>query len=133
MNRILIVDDQACVRALIRAQLTLDGYCVTDLGDIGSVRRYLSSAKPDLITLDLFLDGEEGFSLLPDIKRRYPEVPVIVLTAYDGFRDDSRLALADGYLIKSFDFEGLRRAIRQLLSKQPTDEPVPVECCASAV
>ena len=131
MISILVVDDQPCVRALLKAQLTLEGYHVADLGDRESFNAYLSSTKPDLVILDLFLDGEETFGLLPDIKQRYPRVPVIILTAYDSFRNDPRLSLANGYLIKSFDFGGLKKTIRKLLSRQLADEPVPEECRAS--
>lgn len=133
MKRILIVDDQPCVRAILRAELVLEGYHVMDVGDIDSVWAYLSSTRPDLVLLDLFLDEEEGFALLPDIKGRYPRVPVIILTAYDGFRDDPRLSLADGYLIKSFDFRGLRKTIRNLLSKKLMEEPAREQCWASAI
>ena len=128
MKRILVVDDQPFIRALLRAELTLDGYGVTDVGDIDSVRAYLSSSRPDLVILDLFLDTEEGFSLLPEIKRQYPRIPVIILTAYDSFRDDPRLSLADAYVIKSIDFAVLKKTVRKHLTRQLVDEPSREEC-----
>jgi DNA-binding NtrC family response regulator len=118
MGQILIVDDQECVRRLLRAELTLAGYHVAGVDGAETAREYLSSSRPELVVLDLYLDGPEGFALLDDIKAHYPDVPVIVLTAYDGFRDDPRLCKADGYFMKSFDFEGLKQAIAKILERK---------------
>lgn len=118
MGQILIVDDQKCVRRLLRAELTLAGYQVTGADGAETAREYLSSSRPELVLLDLYLDGPQGFGLLADIKARYPNVPVVVLTAYDGFRDDPRLSKADGYFVKSFDFDSLKRAIAKILGSE---------------
>jgi DNA-binding NtrC family response regulator len=115
MGQILIVDDQECVRQLLRAELTLAGYQVTGVDGAQTAREYLLSSRPELVLLDLYLDGPQGFGLLADIKARYPDVPVVILTAYDGFRDDPRLSKADAYFIKSFDFDSLKRAIAKML------------------
>jgi DNA-binding NarL/FixJ family response regulator len=45
-------------------------------------------------------------------------VPVIIYTAYDTFRDDSRLSLADGYILKSTDFRALKQKIANVLLEQ---------------
>ena len=133
MANILIVDDQRCVRDFLRAQLTLEGYVVTDMGDSKSVKAYLSSSRPDLVILDLLLDEKESFDLLRHIKQRYRDVPVIILTAYDSFRDDPRLSQADGYVVKSFDFSGLKKTIRKLISRQLIYDPVREPCGVSAI
>jgi DNA-binding NtrC family response regulator len=118
MGQILIVDDQECVRRLLRAELTLAGYQVTGADGAETAREYLSSSRPELVVLDLYLGGPEGFGLLDEIKAQYPDVPVVILTAYDGFRDDPRLSKADGYFIKSFDFDSLKRAITKILGSE---------------
>jgi DNA-binding NtrC family response regulator len=117
MNKILIVDDQACVRQLLTAELILGGYHVTSASDVESARERLSFFEPDLVLLDLYLDGPEEFRLLEDIKTRYPELPVIIFTAYDGFTDDPRLSKADGYVLKSFDLHPLKQKIADVLNR----------------
>ncbi len=122
MPSILIIDDQPCVRALLSEELAADGYRVEGLGDGDSVRTYLRSTRPDLVLLDLYLDGADGWELLRDIKRQDPELPVLIVTAYDSFVDDPRLSRADGYFVKSLDFMDLKRKIAHLLREKPSLE-----------
>ena len=121
MARILVVDDQSCVRQIISEELILEGHQVRSLGDAESVRGHLQRFRPDLVLLDLYLDGPEGFKVLEDIKCMYPEVPVVIVTAYDGFDGNPRLYQADGYVIKSFDFTELKAKVRHSLGAD-TDE-----------
>jgi DNA-binding NtrC family response regulator len=124
MPNILIVDDQPCIRELLSEELILEGYRVHGVSDAEAVREYLLFSPPDLILLDLCLEGGlEGFGILGDIKRQYPHLPVIIVTAYDSFMDDPRLSQADGYLIKSiYLFDDLKRKIAQVLTQQRTDQ-----------
>jgi two-component system response regulator (stage 0 sporulation protein F) len=118
MENILIVDDQPCVRQLVSEELIDEGYRVETVGDAESLKRHLISSRPDLVLLDLYLDGSDGFSLLPDIKRTHPDLPVLIFTAYDSFRDDPRLSQADGYLVKNIIFDELKQRIAALLRKE---------------
>lgn len=120
MPGILIVDDQPCVRALLSEQLVDEGYRVEGLGDAESVRTRLRFTRPDLVLLDLYLDGPDGWELLRDIKRQDPELPVLIVTAYDSFVDDPRLSQADGYFVKSLDFTDLKQKIADLLRRKPS-------------
>ena len=126
MGSILIVDDQRCVRELVSEELSHEGYQVHGVGDEKSVKEYLLFSQPDLVLLDLFLDGPEGIGLLEYIKRHYPHLPVIIFTAYDTFMDDSRLSRADGYVIKSVDLDELKDKIADLFW-QKTIPPGTVE------
>jgi len=121
MANILIVDDQPCIRALLTEELILEGHRVYGVGDAESVREYLLCTRPDLILLDLYLEeGLEGFGILGDIKRQYPHLPVIIVTAYDSYSEDPRLSHADGYMIKSvYFFDELKQRIAQVLMHQP--------------
>ena len=122
MANILIVDDQPCIRELLSEELIFEGHGVHGVGDAESVREYLLCTRPDLILLDLYLEGGlEGFGILGDIKRQYPNLPVIIVTAYDSYSEDPRLSHADGYLIKSVCFfDELKQKIAQALSQQQT-------------
>jgi CheY-like chemotaxis protein len=116
MKEILVIDDQPCVRELIAEELTDEGYQVNGVVDAEEVGKHLKTSQPDLVLLDLYLKGFEGWDVLRTIKNRQPHVPVIIFTAYDSFSKDPRSALADGYLIKSFNaFDKLKEKIAMLL------------------
>jgi len=117
MQEILIIDDQQCIRELIS-----EGYRVHSLGDAKSVKVNLRFSKPDLVLLDLYLDEADGFGVLHDIKRQYPEIPVIIYTAYDSYREDPRVSKADGYVIKSMAFDELKEKIADVLAQQQAIE-----------
>jgi DNA-binding response OmpR family regulator len=115
MTTILIVDDQTCVRQLLFEELVDEGYEVEGVGDAESARARLRSSRPDLVLLDLYLDGPDGWEVLREAKRAHPLLPVIILTAYDSFEDDPRLSRADGYIVKSFDLTELKAKIAEVL------------------
>jgi DNA-binding response OmpR family regulator len=115
MTNILIADDQYCVQELLCEELTEEGYMVQTASDAESVRTQLKASRPDLLLLDLYLDGPDGFELLRDAKREHPDLPVIIFTAYDTYVDDPRLSQADAYVVKSFDFMQLKQWIADVL------------------
>lgn len=118
MPNILIVDDQPCVQQLLSEELIREGYRVASVGDAKSLKEHLIFSQPDLVLLDLYLDGPEGFGLLEDIKRQYPRLPVIIVTAYDTYREDPRLSHADGYVVKNICFDELKLKIARVLGQQ---------------
>lgn len=73
---------------------------------------------PDLVVLDLYLDGPEGFGLFKDIKRIDPCLPVIIFTAYDSYREDPRLSEAAGYVVKNPDLGELKKNIARIVTVQ---------------
>jgi two-component system NtrC family response regulator len=119
MAKVLVVDDQTCIRQLISRVLVLEGYEVHGLGNAQSVMEYLVSSQPDIVLLDLYMDGPEGFDLLQEIKCQHPNLPVIIVTAYDSHRDDPRLEKADGYIVKSFEFwDEMRQKVAEELGRR---------------
>lgn len=118
MADILVVDDQRCIRELLSEELILEGYRVKTSGDSRSISGYLRFSRPDLVLLDLFLEEDDGFGLLREIKRQAPNLPVIIFTAYDSFRDDPRLSRADGYIIKSIVLDELKEKIAGVLKEK---------------
>ena len=118
MAKILIVDDQACVRELLSEELISEGYRVTTAGDAESISGHLRFSRPDLVLLDLYLDGPDGIGVLRDIKREDPDLPVIIFTAYDSYVEDPRLSQADGYVIKSICLDELKGKIADVLRRK---------------
>ena len=81
---VLVADDSAEMRALIREALEPEGYEVTAVGSGGQALREMSSRRPDLVITDLLMPGMSGFSLRALMLRRadLADIPVIVLSAY---------------------------------------------------
>ena len=118
MPSILIIDDQPWVQELLIEELTCEGYQVAAMCDAKSVMENLTVSHPDLVLLDLYLDGIEGFGILSDIKNRIPDLPIIIFTAYDTYLDDPRLSQADGYVIKSFRLDELKQKVADVLKQK---------------
>ena len=116
---ILIVDDQSYIQELFSQELMDEGYKVLSTGDAKSAKVYVENSKPDLVLLDLYLNGFEGWDLLHDIKSKYPHLPVIIVTAYDTYADDPRVSQAAGYVVKSFvHFDELKQRIADVLGRK---------------
>jgi len=106
-------------------ELMEEGYELAGVGDAKSVWSYFARSRPDLVLLDLFLEGFEGFDLLREIKRRDPDVAVLIVSAYDSFVEEARLAEADGYIIKNFvTFDELKEEIRRVLGGKVAPQAV---------
>lgn len=119
MSKILVVDDQKCILDLITETLVDDGHEVQTAGNMESGKELLMFAQPDLVLLDLYLDGPNGFALFEHIKRKYPRLPVIIVTAYDTFRGDPRLREAEGYVLKRIElWDELKQRVAEVLCKR---------------
>ena len=115
MSQVMIVDDQPYMYDLLSEDLARNGHCLTHVKAADELTARMQDFRPDLILLDLFLQGFEGLDLIREIKRDQPDLPVIILSAYDSFRDDPRIDQADGYEIKSFDTHNLISKINLVL------------------
>jgi DNA-binding response OmpR family regulator len=103
MKNILVVDDQPHLQELFSEELREEGFGVMGVKDGESATRCLRKSEVDLVLLDLYLDGFEGWNVLSDIKTKHPQLPVLIFTAYDSYANDPRASQADGYMVKSFD------------------------------
>ena len=115
--RVLVVDDDAEMRALLRRTLEFEGHQVTERDRGMHVLAALRELPFDLIILDKEMPGMTGFDLLPMLRREFPEVPVLLVTAFGGHRvESSALRLgATSYLEKPFRLSQLREAVDGLL------------------
>ena len=118
MANILIIDDQECVRQLLSEELSGEGHRVMGVGDTDSVMEHLKASPPDLVLLDIHLDGFHGWDVLRDIKKQDSSLPVLIVTAYDSFAEDPRLSEADGYVIKSVDLTELKKKVANTLMQK---------------
>ncbi len=122
MPNVLIVDDQKCIRELVAEELIREGYQVAGVGNAESINGHLRAFRPDLVLLDLYLDGPDGWDVLGDIKKQDPNLSVIIFTAYDSFFDDPRLSQADDYVIKSVCLDELKQKVADALNRKMARE-----------
>lgn len=114
-KKILIVDDEKNIRFLLKEELTDEGYDVI-LAESGSVAlEMIRKEKPDLVTLDIKMPGEDGLSVLRRIREIEYDLPVIICSAYSVYKSDFSAVAADHYVVKSSNFDELKNKIREIL------------------
>src|SRR5436189_6305850 len=110
-HRILVVDDEPDITALVAYHLAKEGYRVTTAGTGADALRSAREEHPDMVVLDLMLPGHSGFEVLAELRRRDEtrDVGVLLLTARTDEPDRIKgLPLgADDYLAKPFPPNGL--------------------------
>src|SRR5664280_2790777 len=80
MAHILVIDDEIAIRESLDVLLKLEGYTTRMAADGVQGLRIIDQDSFDLVLLDLALPGQSGLELLPQIKERHPELPVIMIT-----------------------------------------------------
>ena len=121
--RVLVVDDDDEMRILLRRMLESEGCQVTERDRGTHVLEALRSGPVDLVILDKEMPGLSGLDLLPLLRREFPAMPVVFVTAFGG-RQVAASALrlgATSYLEKPFRLGQLRDVIDGLTSR-PADE-----------
>ncbi len=120
---LLIVDDDARIRDLLRRFLVRHGFLVSIAQDAEQARRLLAGLEFDLIVLDVMMPGEDGISLTRSLRERR-DMPVLLLTA-KGDADERIRGLeagADDYLPKPFEPKELLLRINAILRRVPHPE-----------
>lgn len=117
-THILIADDEARLRTMLRTYLEEQGFRVSEAANGSQFRRRLEEFQVDLILLDLVIPGEDGLSLMR-LVRQTSQVPVIMVTSRDDVIDRvTGLELgADDYICKPFHLRELLARIRAVLRR----------------
>jgi DNA-binding response OmpR family regulator len=115
MAKILIVDDEEHIRYLYSEELTEAGYEVITADSGYELLERIQGEKPDLVVLDIKMVDYNGLDLLQDIRNEFYNLPVVLCTAYDTFKEDMKSIAADFYVIKSFDLTELKNKIAMAL------------------
>ena len=117
-QRVLVVDDDAELRSLLKSYLGEQGFSVTAVPDGAAMRRELDAGTFDLVILDLMLPGEDGLALCRELRTR-SRMAILMLTAR-GDELDRIIGLemgADDYLPKPFHPRELLARIRSILRR----------------
>lgn len=112
--KILVVDDEKNILKLYRAELEDEGYTVITANSGREAMDIFESENPDLVTLDILMPDIDGIQILRQMKERKPDIPIIMLTAYD-YRDDFSVWVSDAYVVKSSDLSNLKATIKQIV------------------
>ncbi len=122
MKQILIVEDKATSRELLRTVLEQQGYDVVEAADGEEALQQLQEVMPDLILLDLQLPIRNGYEVLQAIRAdaRLAALPVIALTAsaMQGDREKALAAGFTGYIAKPVGLSQLRDEVDRLLGNK---------------
>ena len=116
---VLIVDDDARLRALLTRYLAEQGFRVTTAGEAAEAREQMRFMQPDLLVLDVMMPGESGLSLTESLRAGRAGLPILLLTARGAPED--RIAGfeagADDYLGKPFEPYELVLRLRAMLRR----------------
>ena len=119
---VLVVDDTANVRELIRVNLTLEGFAVRMASDGQEALDLVPELNPDLITLDVVMPRVDGLTVATRLKTNpaTASIPIVMVTAraQTADRDKARRAGVDAYLTKPFEPSELVETVRNLLDNR---------------
>ncbi len=129
--RVLIVEDNAELANQVKCTLTHERFVVDVAGD-GEEGLFLAETEPyDTIILDLGLPKLDGLSVLQRLRSARNEVPVLILTSRDTWREKvtGLRAGADDYLAKPFEFEELLARLEALIRRASGHASPILNCC----
>ena len=117
-QHILVVDDEARIRTMLRRYLEGEGFKISEAADGTAMRRVLDGDAVDLVLLDLMMPGEDGLSLARYIRQR-GQTPIIMLTGKGELIDRvaGLEAGADDYVGKPFHLREILARIRTVLRR----------------
>lgn len=121
-NRVFVVDDHPIVRQGLALLINREPDLMVcgEAEDAHVAMQAITTAKPDIMIVDISLNGPDGLDLLKDIRTRYPEMPVLILSMHDEsvYAERALRAGAQGYIMKQEATDKVLVALRRILSKE---------------
>jgi two-component system nitrogen regulation response regulator GlnG len=123
---VLLADDDRAIRTVLTQAFTRAGCRVRATGSVNTLWRWVEDGEGDLIVTDVLMPDGDGLDLLPAIKRRRPDLPVIVMSAQNTVMTAIRAAEAGAYeyLPKPFDLKEVLGHVKKALSARQGGETV---------
>jgi DNA-binding NtrC family response regulator len=120
-KRILVVDDEANIRELYKQEFEDEGYEVAVVASAEEAAHILNERRPDLMILDIEMQGQDGLSYLRELMESNRDLPVVISSAYPSYKGDFSSWLAEAYLVKSADLDPLKDKVREILTQPRKD------------
>ncbi len=113
MKSILIVDDEENIRFLYKEEFESEGCRVSLAETAEEALELLEKERFDVVCLDIKLPGMDGIHFLEVLKDRWPDIPVVISSAYGHYKQDFRVWGAHGYVVKSADLTELKDKVKE--------------------
>ena len=135
MKNVWIVDDDRSIRWVLEKALQKADIPCKTFSEAESVLQAIKKEQPALILSDIHMPGKSGLEMLSEIKKSYPKLPIIIMTAYSDL--DSAVASFQGgafeYLPKPFDIDKAIELVRRATEENEEEEQTPSEDTASEI
>lgn len=114
-KRILLVDDEEGIQLLYREEFEEEGFEVISAYNGDEALEKFSKESLDLVILDINMPGMSGIEVLRRMKEIKPDLPVILSSAYQEYKQDFSTWASEDYIVKSANMEELKNAVRKHL------------------
>ena len=135
MKNVWIVDDDRSIRWVLEKALQKADIPCKTFSEAESVLQAIKKEQPALILSDIHMPGKSGLEMLAEIKKSYPKLPIIIMTAYSDL--DSAVASFQGgafeYLPKPFDIDKAIELVRRATEESEEEEQTLAEETASEI
>jgi len=115
-KKILLVDDEEGIQLLYREEFEDDGYTVDSAYNGEDALEIFRKNPPDLVILDINMPGMNGIEVLRQMKEIKPDLPVILSSAYQEYKQDFGTWASEEYIVKSANMDELKAAVRKYLA-----------------
>jgi len=119
-DKILVVDDQASNRNILRQELTHRGYAVETANDGAEALGKVESSRPDLMIVDYMMPNMSGLDVLKELRNREHDIPVVMITAY-GTVERAVQAMKEGaydFITRPFEPDHIAIVLQKALERQ---------------
>ncbi|HRD01121.1 MAG TPA: response regulator [Candidatus Saccharicenans sp.] len=115
MKKILLIEDDKALSLLYEEELKNEGYSIVVAYDADSALELVKKEQFDLIITDIRMPGKDGIELIANVMGLRKDIPIIINTAYQSYKDDFMTWAADAYIIKSSSLDELKAKIKELI------------------
>ncbi len=114
-KRLLLVDDEESIQLLYREEFEEEGYIVDSAYNGVEALEKFRTNPPDLVVLDINMPGMNGIEVLRQMKEMRANLPIILSSAYQEYKQDFGSWASEAYVVKSANMDELKATVRKYL------------------
>jgi DNA-binding response OmpR family regulator len=115
-KRILLVDDEESIQLLYREEFEDEGFTVDSAYNGIDALAKFQKDPPDLVILDINMPGMNGIEVLRQMKELRADLPIILSSAYQEYKQDFATWASEAYVVKSANMDELKATVRKHLA-----------------